>query len=740
MSTAPWPAARTRATLALFGGLVFANAALLFVVQPMFTKMVLPLLGGTAAVWNTCLLFFQTALLLGYAYAHLGSRYLDPTRQGVVHLVLLATGLILLPIAIPAWLPPPTGTRPVWWLLAVLAVSLGLPFTLLAAGAPMFQRWFGATAHPRAGNPYMLYVASNLGSFAALLAYPLLVEPRWRLGAQGEGWRLGYIVLMLLVFAAWFMTRRWPAPARPADAPASADAPTPTRAQRVRWVLLAAVPSSLLLGVTTYISTDVAAVPLLWVIPLSLFLLTFVIVFAERPLLGREFMSGFHLFVGIALLVIVGMTPTKLHVAHVILHLLGFFAAAMVCHRQLADARPHPAHLTEFYLWMSLGGVVGGAFNVLVAPVLYQRVIEYPLMLLVAFALRPGYGAYDRSQRAWLYDLVFPALVFGGMVLSFKLRVPVEGRWPTILMWSIFTVAGLAVAAMFRRPLRLALGAAALFLAIEQRNAGNTERVLAQERSFFGVYRVTRWEHYLMLTSGTTTHGAQDLVTSGKRTPLTYYTRQGPLGDIFDELTDSVQARRVGLVGLGTGTTACYARGGEPWTYFEIDETVVRLATSGRLFTYIKECLPDVRIVLGDARRSLVAEPDGSYDLLAFDAFSSDAIPVHLMTREAVRMYRAKLRPYASMAFHVSNRYLQLEPVLAAIAQDEGLVAVARDDSPDEDARNAMRYGSRWVVLAPDSITVRSLVDRGWRPAERLAGVDAWTDDYSNIIRLLKRE
>ncbi|MBL8962250.1 MAG: fused MFS/spermidine synthase [Gemmatimonadetes bacterium] len=739
MTTAPWPAARVRATLTLFAGLTFTNAALLFVVQPMFTKMVLPLLGGTAAVWNTCLLFFQAALLLGYCYAHAGSRLLDPTRQGLLHLVLLGLALTLLPIAIPAWLPPPSDARPVWWLLAVLAASLGLPFTLLAAGAPMFQRWFASTAHPGAGNPYVLYVASNLGSFAALLAYPLFVEPRWRLGEQGAAWRAGYVALVVLVGMAWWITRRWPAAATPAAAPTPA--PLPSRALRLRWVLLAAVPSSLLLGVTTFISTDVAAVPLLWVIPLSLYLLTFTLVFADRPLLGRGFMSGFHLFVGVALLVVVGMTPTKLHAAHVILHLLGFFGAAMVCHQQLADVRPHPAHLTEYYLWMSLGGVLGGAFNVLLAPVLYQRVLEYPLMLLVAFALRPGYGAYDRSRRAWLLDLVLPALVFGGMVASFQLRVPVEGRWPMILMWSVFTVAGLAVAAMFRRPLRLALGAAALFLAIEQRNAGNAERVITQERSFFGVYKVTRWEHYLMLTSGTTTHGAQDLVTSGKRTPLTYYTREGPLGDIFAELTDSTQARRVGLVGLGTGTTACYAQPGEPWTYFEIDPTVVQLATSGRVFTYVKECAPGVRIVLGDARRSLVAEPDSSYDLLVFDAFSSDAIPVHLMTREAVRLYRGKLRAYATMAFHVSNRYLRLEPVLAAIAEEEGLVAVARDDAPDEDARARLHYGSRWVVLARDTAAVRTLLtQRGWRVAERAAGVGAWTDDYSNIVQLLKKE
>ncbi len=390
---------------------------------------------------------------------------------------------------------------------------------------------------------------------------------------------------------------------------------------------------------------------------------------------------------------------------------------------------------------MSLGGVLGGAFNVVVAPLLYVRVIEYPLVLIVAFALRPSYGAYNRTRLAWVLDLVLPAAVFGAMLASFQLPVPSEGRWPLIIMWGLFAVAGLLVALMYRRPLRLALGAAAIYAAIEQRNAANTESLVANARSFFGVYRVTRWDHYLLLTSGTTTHGAQDLVAAGRRTPLTYYTREGPLGDIFAELTDSTSQRVVGLVGLGTGTTACYAHAGEPWTYFEIDPTVVQLAKPGTMFTYLKECGPSMRIVLGDARRSLVDEPDASFDLLTLDAFSSDAIPVHLMTREAVQLYRRKLRPHGTMAFHVSNRYLHLEPVLAAIADHEGLVAVVREDAPDDEARSRLHYGSRWVVLAPDIARVRPLLDtRGWRMAEQVDGVGAWTDDYSNIVRLLKRE
>lgn len=742
-----WTSARAGFVLALFALLIFVNATLLFVVQPMFTKMVLPMLGGTAAVWNTCLLFFQAALLLGYLYAHLGARRLSPVRQGVVHLALLGVALATLPIAIPAGMTPPPGLRlPTLWLLLVLTLSLGLPFTLLAAGAPMFQRWFASTAHPGAGHPYVLYVASNLGSFVALLAYPTLIEPRLRLGEQGLAWTWVYVALVGLVAAAWWVTRRWPAAEGPVPVGDASGEPVatpspPTAAQRLRWVLLSFAPSSLLLGVTTYISTDVAAVPLLWVVPLALYLLTFVIVFARRPLLGRGFMLWFHLFVGLALLIVIGMTPTKLQVAHLALHLLGFFAVAMVCHRELADSRPTPEYLTTFYLWMSLGGMLGGVFNVLVAPALYVKVLEYPLALIVAFGLRPVRGSYDTGQRALLFDLLAAGAVFGGMLASFQLPVPSSGKTGLWIMWGLFAVAGLVVITFQRRPLRLALGAAAIFFAIDHRNASNSESLIHQARSFFGVYRVTRWDHYLVLQSGTTTHGAQDLLRDHRREPLTYYTRTGPLGDIFADLTDSTTPRRVGLVGLGTGTTACYAQPGEPWTYFEIDPTVVEIALSGRWFTYLKECGPDMRIKIGDARRSLAAEPDASYDLIVLDAFSSDAIPVHLMTREAIAMYRRKLRGRGSLAFHVSNRYLALEPVLAAIAAESGLVAVVRDDAPEEEARRSMHYGSRWVVLNADSLRVAPLVvRRDWRPAEREQGVRGWTDDFSDIVGVLKRE
>ena len=787
--SATWTPARANAVMGLFAVLTFVNASLLFVVQPMFTKMVLPLLGGTPAVWNTCLLFFQAALLLGYLYAHLSSRRLSPGRQGVIHLGLLVVALAFLPLGIPAGVAPPPGvTLPVVWLLVVLAVSLGLPFTLLAAGAPMFQRWFAGSAHPGANNPYVLYVASNLGSFAALLAYPWLIEPALRLSEQRIWWLWLYYGLLALVALALWVTVRGgrrnggngngtmavvgaghatlpsgggpPAPdphAEPASHAATPAAdPTepvaaahsegdagspgivPGAAWRLRWVLLSFAPSSLLLGVTTYLSTDVAAVPLLWVVPLALYLLTFVLVFARRPLLGRRFMLVLQLFLGLALVLVIGMTPTRLRFAHVALHLVGFFATAMVCHRELADSRPRPEHLTEFYLWMSLGGMLGGVFNVVIAPIIYDRVLEYPYALIIALGLRPAPRGMTTSRRQGLLDLALPVALYLGILAAMQVDVP-AGRWGTALTWGFLGIAALALATFHNRPLRLALGAVAVFLAVDRRGLGRGDNLVHQERSFFGVYRIQRWGEYLVLQSGTTTHGAQSLQHAQRREPLTYYARVGPLGDAFAVLTDTTAVRNVALVGLGAGTTACYSRPDERWTYYEIDPAVVRMALSGRYFSYLEECGPEMKIKLGDARLSLAAAPDGSFDLVVLDAFSSDAIPVHLMTREAVRLYLRTLKPGGTLLFHISNRYLNLEPVLAELARDARLAGATRDFIPGDAEKRRMIYASRWVALSRSASVLAPLItQRGWRVLAPDAEVRLWTDDYTDIVAVLR--
>lgn len=766
--------------VAAFAAAIFLNAALLFAVEPMFTKMVLPLLGGTPSVWNTCLLFFQGALLVGYGYAHLTSRWLTVPRQAALHLAALVAAVAFLPVSLPAGAAPPPGgsAQAIGWLLARLTIGLGVPFVLLAAGAPLLQRWFSTTRHRSAGNPYFLYVASNLGSFAALLAYPVLIEPRLRLGEQGVRWAQGYGVLVLLVLSAAWLAWRWrrgddvldeaPDEAldeawREGNGPAgnpmvrekeagggSVDVgggpprdvrPTPsiipTPAWRLRWVLLSFAPSSLLLGVTTFVSTDIAAVPFLWVVPLALYLLTFVLTFAQRPLLNRRLMLALQVGLILALLLTIGSNPADHLHALAALHLVAFFVATMVCHRELADARPRAEHLTEYYLWISLGGLLGGVFNVLLAPALYDTVVEYPFALILVLGLRPAWVTSGPPRRAAILDVAIPLALLALVLTGYRLP-EAPGRWGDYLLYGWLGVVGLLAASCYRRPLRLAMAGAALFLGNDLALADGDD-TLYQGRSFFGVYRVRRWDNYVLLQHGTTTHGGQSLIASRKTEPLTYYNREGPLGDLFRLTTDPVAPRRVALVGLGTGTTACYARPDERWTYFEIDPLIVAIARDPRLFTYLRDCQPDVRIVMGDARLSLAQEPDRSYDLITLDAFSSDAIPVHLVTREALAMYRRKLRPGGIIAFHISNRYLDLGPVLVELARDARMAGAQVDRDVEAEAKNLLHYGSRWVALAEHAHALAPLVrEGGWSVLDPSAPVRVWTDDYSDVLGVLK--
>ena len=770
------------ALIALFAVATCLNAALLFAVEPMFTKMVLPLLGGSPSVWNTCLLFFQGALLVGYLYAHLTSRWLSPPVQGVVHVALLGVSLSTLPITIAAGTAPPEGSSlPILWLLALLTTTLGLPFLLLSAGAPMLQRWFAATRHPRATNPYFLYVASNLGSFAALLAYPTLLEPAFSLSDQRVWWTVVYAALIVLIagagVAAWRQRRRPVLGAEvdafdegretqvgtgqeevgPTDGKGAhdeggvvpdarqgdvidQDAPpsiVPSAAWRLRWLLLSFAPSSLLLGVTTFLTTDIASVPFLWIAPLALYLLTFVIVFARRPLLGRRFMLWFQLAVGLALMVTMSANPGAKLTQAALLHLVAFFATAMVCHRELADARPRAEYLTEFYLWMSLGGVLGGLYNVVLAPALYDRVLEYPYAMIIAFGLRPGATRGRNDRRALLLDIALPLLLLGVIVASYELPTP-EGSWGSRVVYVYLAAAALVVASFHKRPLRLALGAGAIFFGVDIALRTDNDALL-EERSFFGIYRVRQWDEYMILQHGTTTHGGQSVREVRRTEPLTYYHRDGPLGDVFRLTTDSVAAREVALVGLGAGTTACYARPGERWTYFEIDPLVVRIARSPSLFTYLRDCQPDVHIVLGDARLSMQDTPDAAYDLIVLDAFSSDAIPVHLITREALALYLRKLRPGGVIAFHISNRYLDLRPVLVELARDARLAGAVIDHNISAEQRLKLYYGSRWVALARQARTLAPLVrEAEWDVLAPSAPVRVWTDDYSDVWGVLK--
>ncbi len=729
---------------------IFMNATLLFAVQPMFTKLVLPRLGGTPAVWNTCLLFFQAALLGGYLYAHLGTRWLSARMQALVHLGLLLLAMASLPIGIPAGFERPfQGVVPIAWLIGLLVIALGAPFTLVAAGAPILQRWFAATNHPRADNPYFLYAASNLGSFVALLSYPFLIEPNLRLVEQRRWWSIGYLTLLALLalctFVVWRTTSRAvpvePAPREDAAEEGASETPSivPNARWRLRWVLLAFVPSSLLIGVTTYISTDIASVPLLWVIPLALYLLSFVVVFARRPLINRTFMLWLQLPLVLVLLILllVGGTPRITMVAG--LHLLTFFVTALVCHRELADSRPRAEYLTGFYLWIAVGGMLGGAFNVLLAPVLYNTVREYPYALILALGLRPAWLAAGRaySRRSLVLDLVLPALVFAAVVAMFKLPKP-PGEWGAYGPQIALGAAALVTAMFVPRPLRLALGAAAMFAGYMVGQKADSD-IVVQARSFFGVYRVKSSFQYNVLTNGTTTHGGQNRLPEHRTEPLTYYHRGGPLGQFFASTLTDIPLRRVAAVGLGAGTVACYGRPEETWTFYEIDPVMVRIANSPRLFTYLRDCAPESDIVLGDARMSLAVVPDSTFDLILLDAFSSDAIPVHLITREALALYVRKLRSGGIVLLHISNRYLELQPVVVELARDARLAGALGDYDVTPQERLELKHGSRWVALARSPTTLASLVRQPlWRVLAPTADVQVWTDDFSDVLSVLR--
>ncbi|MFQ5958056.1 MAG: spermidine synthase [Alphaproteobacteria bacterium] len=724
--------------LPLYAATLFLSALLLFSVQPMFTKMVLPLLGGSPGVWNTAMVFFQAALLAGYAYAHVTTRLFGLRRQTWLHLGVLAVAFAVLPVTVAAGWTPPTEAAPIAWLIALFTVSVGLPFFAVSATAPLLQKWFADTDHSAARDPYFLYGASNLGSILALLGYPVIVEPLLSGRAQSLAWSWGYGLLVVLIAAcALSLRRNGDVGAEDRAAGARAEDAVDWR-RRLHWLALAFAPSSLLLAVTAHITADVAAAPLLWVIPLTLYLLTFVLIFSRRPLLRHAWMVKLQPFVVLPLAL---FFPWNLTIWVVLpLHVLAFFVTAMVCHGELARRRPATSHLTEFYLWMSIGGVLGGVFNALIAPSVFDAVYEYPIAIALACLLRPRLDGGGGGRFARWTDLVAPALILAIVVptLGRGLRPSDIGLAATVLL---YVTIGLLMYGCRLRPLRFGLAMAAV-LAATAVMPGALD-VLARERSFFGVYRVKSDEggRFNVLVNGTTVHGAQNTDPALRREPLTYYHRGGPLGQLFAALDGTRALARVGAVGLGTGAAACYRKPGESWTFYEIDPTVARLARDTRFFHYLADCAPEAEVVFGDARLSLARAPDRHFDLLILDAFSSDAIPAHLLTREALALYMAKLAPGGIVMFHISNRNLELAPVLENLIADAGLAGRIQRDRRDADDENGETYKrhSTWVAIArkPEDLAMLE-GDSRWQQVAPHPGAGVWTDDFSNIFGALK--
>jgi hypothetical protein len=777
---------RKRSLTLLFAATLFVSAALLFWVEPLVAKMLLPLLGGAPAVWNTCLLFFQSLLLAGYLYTLLVTRRLTTGQQAAAQIALLAAAALALPVAVPASAAEtvPREGDPSLWLLGRLFATIGPPFFALSTLGPLLQKWFSATGHEDGRDPYFLYAASNAGSLAALVGFPLALEPLLPLARQGRAWAFVYAALALLVAACAAVTwraRRGRAGGGPdepggvagenvgrderggaaeeaGDPPSAATASlragaaeSLTPARRLRWVALAFAPSSLMLGVTTYLSTDIASLPLLWVVPLSLYLITLILAFARRRLVKQRLVEAALPGVTLvfALVYLSGATQPALFLA--LLHLLFFFVAALMCHGRLAEDRPPPSHLAEYYLWLSVGGALGGLFNALIAPVIFERVVEYPLAVVIACALLParGRGADDEGRagegedraraerRERLLDLALPAAL-GALTLLLALAASRAG-WETVESLALVVGVPLILSYLLRRrPLRFALALGAVMLGGFFWRGLGSETVHA-ERNFFGTVRVVRDEggELNWLYHGTTIHGRQSTRLDARCEPLSYYHPKGPLAQIFAAYNARPAAPGVAVVGLGTGATAAYAREGQRWAFYEINPAVVSLATAPDYFTYLSSCAPNipVEVVLGDARLRLADAAHGAFGLIVLDAFSSDAIPVHLMTAEALDLYLSRLAPGGIIAYHVSNRSLNLHPVVADLARSRGLSALAFNDHE----RLPGKEPSHWVAVArrPEDLAALS-ADARWRPLEGDPRRRLWTDDYSNIVTILK--
>jgi hypothetical protein len=760
----------------LFGGTLFLSAALLFLVEPLVAKMILPLLGGSPAVWNTCLVFFQAALLGGYLYAHALTGHLTPRLQAAVHLGLLLLGALVLPIGLSAGLVAdlPHDTDPAWWLLRVLAVAVGLPFLVVSASAPLLQRWFAAGGQAGARDPYFLYAASNCGSMVALMGYPFLLEPTLPLAEQSWFWAGGYGALVVLTAVCFFVSVpssqfRVLASEKPDDSGLEPQNSELSWRRRFHWVVLAFVPSSLLLGVTTYITLDVAAIPLLWVIPLALYLLSFILVFSPRELLPHAWMVRALPVVALVAFFVLLRSTALAALPLIPLHWLVLFTAAMVCHGELARDRPPPRRLTEFYLWISIGGVLGGVFNALLAPLIFQSgAFEYPLALLLACLLRPGPRLREStSVDRWL-DLILPAVV-GVTTLGMTLAVRFAETPHQLSVPVLLGVVAVMCYLLAPRPLRftLAVGAALVALKVAVPTGGHT---LYTARNFFGLVRVhdlkaddllPRDERgkndtgpsFRVLSHGSTNHGMQRLDAGGQPVhdcePLSYFHRSGPVGDVFEVFDARVEKGelppRVAVTGLGVGALAAYARPGAAWTYYEIDPAVRDVAEDPAFFTYLADARArgaTVNILLGDARQRLRDAPEHGYGLIILDAFSSDAVPVHLLCREALALYNAKRAPGGLLLFNITNRYLDFRRVLAQLAADAGMVCFYREDAPaEEDQRAWAEQGkapSQWIVLADRLEDLDGVADDVRWQRLRGPGIRPWTDAFSNVFQVLR--
>ena len=717
----------------LFVATVLTGSFLLFVVQPMVARMALPQLGGAPNVWNSAMLVYQALLLGGYAYAHLLSR-LPVARQATIHLALLVLAAITLPIHL-AELAPPAPGREALWVPLLFALSIGPVFFLVSAQAPLMQRWF--SAHPSAGEPWALYAASNLGSFAGLIAYPLVFEPLLGVYIQAWAWSAGYAALIALIgLCAW---ARWGLQAA-TDEPAG-EAAEPIPARRIfQWLVLAAVPSGLMLSTTTHLTTDVFAMPLLWVIPLGLYLLSFVPAFADR----RPFANAVTRVTPLALLLAGGFAMSSRGNGSLSLAFSGvilLFMVAVALHARLYDLRPPASRLTLFYLVMSAGGALGGLFTALLAPLWFDWVWEHPLLVLAAALLIPqspllGWMRMPGLTRSMILYAV-AAIVVLAAFLGWQLW-SLEADQPAML--ALFFTLAIAFCGVLVLGERIAFVAILGIVMLAQGGFQTLRLSLdgARTRSYFGVYTERDYphKHQRVLLHGTTMHGMQ-FTDARRRVPTTYYGRTSGIGIAMSRASAMYgPAARLGVIGLGTGTLACWRAPGQRWTFFEIDQAVLDLSRRGR-FTYLRDCAPDAAVRIGDARLEMAKLPAQSFDVIGVDAFSSDAIPLHLLTAEALQVYQRALSPDGLLMIHISNRYFELEPQLFAALGEQGWTARVLSDKPK---RGGVSTASVWVAATRDPAKLAKVTAgrKDWKPLLEAPGTRPWTDEHASILSAVR--
>lgn len=725
---------------ALFTVTVALAATLTFSIQPLMGKMFLPVMGGTPAVWNTAMVFFQVMLLLGYLYTHCSVRYLGVRRQMIVHGLLVIAAFAVLPVSVDAPNAGAVSDWPAAWVLLILLTTVGLPFLVVTSTTPLVQRWLAATDHPLANDPYHLYAASNVGSVLALLSYPFVVEPALGLGQQSVVWLGGYAVLVVCLAVSATLMRQHSGECIPDAGGSPARAP-PGAGERLRWFAYAFVPSSLLLAVTSVATTDLAPMPLLWVVPLCLYLISHIHAFARHRLVATRWWLRLLPLLLLPAAALAGLGIHQPPGPLLVFHFAVLAVAGLAFHGLLADSRPEPSLLTEFYVWLAVGGAAGGVFNALIAPQIFARLLEYPLVLALALALLLCHRGPARD--GWLNATLGTGLLVS-LSLWFIVMVPfTDIGWSALALWVVGVVGTLAGLLVARRHPGLLRGAAmtGALMAVAGATTGKPDEIHAA-RSFYGTHSVLAKDDgaYHVLRHGNTAHGVQEVDRAGAPEALAYYHEDGPLGEIFAAVNNRAPRGDIAVVGLGAGSAAALRSPYQRMTFFEIDREVARIARDPELFTYLDRCGQGCEVRIGDGRLQLAAA-EREFDLIVLDAYSSAAIPIHLLTREAMELFMQRLDSDGVLAFHISNPHIDLAPVLARIAEELELVVRHKEHGLPPDAPDARwLHDSEWIVLAQSERSVEDFNrNRAWQSVIPRPG-PAWSDQFAPVWHLYAQQ